>query len=180
MFAISSGCDRVTAGSRPPSVDFRVQLIVVMAMTVTMVMIVIVFATVASIMIAFPISAPVGVAVAMVMSPVAFAIVPAARALFVMRGIPGGALVRWPHIVTGDPAIVILLWRPETCNPDKRGFRRRWRHLNANRRRRNPNVDRDLRPGRRREHCCNKPETHILFQHIFPSVPLEILNRSET
>jgi hypothetical protein len=168
----------VPAGSWPLWIDFSAQLIVVVAMTVTVVTIVIVFATVASIMISFPVSVPVGVAVAM--SPVAFAIMPAARALLVIRGIPGGALVRRPHIVTADPAIVTPLWCPEACHPNKRGFRRRWRHLNANRRRRNPNVDRDLRPGRRREHCCNKPETHILFQHIFPSVPLEILNRSET
>jgi hypothetical protein len=178
MPTISGGCDHVPAGSWPLWIDFPAQLIIVVAMTVTVVTIVIVFATVASIMISFPVSVPVGVAVAM--SPVAFAIMPAASALFVMRGIPGGALVGWPHVVTGDPAIVISLWRPESRNPDKRGFRRRWRHLNADRRRCNPNVDRDLRPGRRREHYCNKPETHILFQHISPSVPLEIVNRSGT
>jgi hypothetical protein len=142
-------------------------LVVVVAVAVTVVMIVITFSSVVSIVIDFPVSVPVGVAVAM--SPVAFAIMPAARALFVMRGIPGGALVGRPHVVTDDPAIVISLWRPKSRNPDKRGFRRGWRYLNADRRRCNPNVDRDLRPGRRREHCCNKPETHILFQHIsFP------------
>jgi hypothetical protein len=113
--------------------------------------------------------------VAMSSPPVALAIVPAARALFVMRTIPGGALVRRSHIVTGDPAIAIALWRPEACNPNKRGFRRRRRHLDANRRRRNSDVHRYLRPGRRREHCCNKPETRILFQHIFLPYRLEIL-----
>ena len=137
------------------------------AVAVTVVMIVITFSSVVSIVIDFPVS--VSVSVAVPMSPVAFAIMPAARALFVMRGIPGGALVGWPHVVTGDPAIVISLWRPESRNPDKRGFRRRWRHLNADWRRCNTNIDRDLRPSRRREHCCNKPETHILFQHnAFP------------
>lgn len=149
-------------------------LIVVVAVAVTVVMIVIAFSSVVSIVIVFPVSMSVSVAVPM--SPVAFAIMPAARALFVMRGIPGGALVGWPHVVTGDPAIVISLWRPESRNPDKRGFRRRWRHLNADRRRCNTNVDRDLRPGRRREHCCNKPETHILFQHI--SFPLRYRSKS--
>ena len=87
------------------------------AVAVTVVMIVITFSSVVSIVIDLPVS--VSVSVAVPMSPVAFAIMPAARALFVMRGIPGGALVGWPHVVTGDPAIVISLWRPESRNPDK-------------------------------------------------------------
>jgi hypothetical protein len=100
--------------------------------------------------------------------PGAFPIMPPAIFMHVMRTGPICAGVGRPRIVTGSPAIVLALGRPETTYPDQGRFRRRWRHLDADGRRCYPYVDGDLRPGWRRESCCNNSESHTLFEHAAP------------
>ena len=142
----------------PASLDFYWRLIVMM-MAVTMV-VVPVLVLVMSVGVAMPMP------VIMVFpAPGAFPIMPSASFMHVVRTGPICAGIGRPRIVTGDPAIVLALGRPETTYPDHGRFRWRWRCLDADGRRCYPDVDGDLRPGRRRESCCNNSESHTLFEH---------------
>jgi hypothetical protein len=78
------------------------------------------------------VSVTVAMAVIMVFpAPGAFAIVPPVGSMFVARAGPICAGVGRPYVVTGDPAIVLALGRPETAHPDESRSRRRWRGLDA-------------------------------------------------
>jgi hypothetical protein len=111
----------------------------------------------------------VGVAMTVIMifpAPITFAVMPSMRSMLVVRASPICARIGRPLIVSRDPAIMLALWFPETAYPDQGRFRRRRRRgLITNGRRSYPNVDGDLRPGRRRESCCNNSENHTLFEH---------------
>jgi len=116
-------------------------------------------------------------AVIMILSaPRAFTIVPATRSMLVMWTGPICAWIGRPYVVTGDPAIVLTLRRPETAYPDERRFWRWWRRLITNRRRGYPDVDGDLRRGWRHESCCNNSKNHTLFEHAALPYELEILH----
>jgi hypothetical protein len=60
----------------------------------------------------------IGVTMAVIMilpAPGAFTIMPPTRSMLVMRTGPICARIGWSYIVTGDPAIVLTLGRPETA-----------------------------------------------------------------
>jgi hypothetical protein len=87
--------------------------------------------------------------------PRAFTVMPSMRSVLVVRTGPICAGVGRLYIVTGNPAIVLTLRRPESAYPDERRFRR-WRGcLITNRRRCYPDINGNLRPCWRRESCCN-------------------------
>jgi hypothetical protein len=114
-----------------------------------------------------PVSVTVAMAVIMVFpAPGAFAIVPPARSVFVARAGPICTGVGRPYVVTGDPAIVLALGRPETAHPDESRSRRWWRGLYAHGRRRDTDIDGNLRPGGRREGYCNYSESDTSFEHV--------------
>ena len=149
----------------PASLDFYWRLIVVMMAVVVVVILVMSVVVVVILVVSIGVAMPMPV-VMVFPAPGAFPIMPSASFMHVVRTGPICAGIGRPRIVTGDPAIVLALGRPETTYPDQGRFRRRrWRRLDADGRRCYPDVDGDLRPGRRRESCCNNSESHTLFEH---------------
>ena len=152
------------ASFRATALTWRSVQLIVMVVTMTMVIVP-----------ALVLVVSIGVAMAMTVimvfpAPGAFLIMPSASFMHVMRTGPICAGIGRPRIVTGDPAIVLALGRPETTYPDHGRFRWRRRRLDADGRRCYPDVDGDLRPGRRRESCCNNSESHAVLEHTVPSL----------
>lgn len=113
---------------------------------------------------------PVAVIVIVIfMAPVTFVISPAFPIVVVMWMGPGCAWIGWMVVVSGDPTVVLSLWRPKTAHPDhpdggrwrRRGFiRYRWR--------RNPDIYRNLsRCGNRKGHPKKKCDQTSVF-HVCP------------
>lgn len=148
--------------------EFVTELVTVM---VTMSVMIVIIVAVVMVMVVLPgMLVTISVAASMFWSPpIAFSIVPALGTMFVARDHPACALIRRAAVVAWHPAIMVALGRPESGHPYKRGLRRRRWRLDTNRRRSNTDVDRNLRPGRRGGHCCNKSERQNLFEHGFPS-----------
>jgi hypothetical protein len=112
------------------------------------------------------VSVTVAMAVIMVFpAPGALPVVPPVGSMFVAGAGPICTGVGRPYVVTGDPAIVLALGRPETAHPDESRSRRRWRGLDAYGRRRNSDIYGNLRPGGRCESCCENSESDTLFEH---------------
>ncbi len=92
----------------PPTRHFP---LIVMMMAVTMVAVPVLVLVVS-----------IGVAIPVIMvfpPPGAFPIVPSASLMHVVRTGPICAGIGRPRVVTGDPAIVLALGRPETTYPDQ-------------------------------------------------------------
>jgi hypothetical protein len=108
------------------------------------------------------------------MAPVTFVISPSFPIVVVMWMGPGCARVGWMVVVSGDPTVVLSLWRPKAAHPDhpdggrwrRRGFiRYRWR--------RNPDIYRNLsRCGNRKGHPKKKCDQTSVF-HVCPPSEVE-------
>jgi hypothetical protein len=120
----------------------------------------------------FVVSIGVAVTVTMIFpAPRTLTVMPPVRPVLVVRTGPICAGIGRLRVVSGNPTIVLAMGLPEAAYPDESGFRRgrRW-GLITNRRRCYADIDGDLRPGWRRESCCNNSESHTLFEHAVLSL----------
>jgi hypothetical protein len=114
-------------------------------------------------------------------APIPFPVMPPVRSVLVVRAGPICAGIGGSLIMPRDPAIVLALRLPEAAYPDECGFgRRRRRSLITDGRRSYPDIDGDLRPGWRRESCCNNSESHTVFQHVALSLMNSKINLKTT